>query len=147
MPFSEGIGYLSSLYLEVWGPYIGLIDGQATDVQPPQETQTRQLFSSWTRHTAFLLLFSNCKGVCVCVCLWVHGERQGEEGRREKEKKSNNRCFLAVHKNAATVHKMVHYLSTVYHYVVDKSMALTVMILFYSKHKALRQSPCLLWRL
>lgn len=66
-----------------------------------------------------------------------------EGGNREQEK---NRCSLAVQKNAVTVHKMGHYPSTVYHYVVDKSMALTVMTLCYSKHKALRQSPCLLWR-
>lgn len=68
-----------------------------------------------------------------------------EEGKREKKNNNNNRCSFAVQKNAATVHKMGHYPSTVYHYVVDKS--LTVMTLCYSKHKALRQSPCLLWRL
>lgn len=77
----------------------------------------------------------------------VGGERKVLEEEEEERKKNNNRCSLAVQKNAATVHKMGHYPSTVYHYVVDKSMSLTVMILCYSKHKALRQSPCLLWRL
>ncbi|KAK5605872.1 hypothetical protein CRENBAI_004667 [Crenichthys baileyi] len=45
------------------------------------------------------------------------------------------------------LYKMGHYPSTVYHYVVDRSMALLAMTLCYSKHKALRQPPCLLWRL
>ena len=83
---------------------------------------------------------------------WGGEGGRGERVRRRRKekgkgKKNNNRCSLAVQKNVATVHKMGHYPSTVYHYVVDKSMALTVMILCYSKHKALRQSPCLLWRL
>lgn len=92
------------------------------------------------------LLFFNCfQTARVSVCL-VGGEVWVEE-EKGKKKKNNNRCFLAVHKNAATVHKMGHYPSTVYHYVVDRSMALKVMILCYSKHKALRQSPCLLLRL
>lgn len=45
------------------------------------------------------------------------------------------------------LYKMGHYPSTVYHYVVDKSMAVLAMTLCYSKHKALRQPLCLLWRL
>lgn len=82
-PFQE-VGYKSSLYLEVWGPCIGLIDGLATDVQPPQETQTRQLFSSWTRHIAFLSLFSSCKDVCV----WVWRERFKRRRRRKETEKN-----------------------------------------------------------
>lgn len=136
--------YLSFLYLEVWGPCLGLIDGAATDVQPPQETQTRQLFSSWTRHIAFLVLFSNCEDACVGG--WGEGGLRGG-GNKEGKQKHNNRCSLAVQKNAATVHKLGYYPSTVYHYVVDKSMALSAMTPCYSKHKALRQSPCLLWSL
>lgn len=104
-------------------------------------------------------MFSNCKdasvcaSVCVCLCGWREGGLRGGGGggggwiEWRKKKKHNNRCSLAVQKNTATVHKMGHYPSTVYHYVVDKSMALSVMTPCYSKHKALRQSPCLLWRL
>lgn len=81
------------------------------------------------------------------MCRAGGGEREVYEEEEEGKRKKNNRCSLAVQKNAATVHKMGHYPSTVYHHVVDKSMALTVMALCYNKHKALRQSPCLLWRL
>lgn len=79
-----------------------------------QETQTRQLFSSWTRHIAFLLLFSNRKHVWVRG--WGEGCWRGRGGgggggkRRRKEggksKKNNNRCFSAVHKTTATVQEM-----------------------------------------
>lgn len=83
----------------------------------------------------------------------AEGGLRGGAGRKVRKERggnnnnNNNRCSLAVQKNAATVHKMGHYPSTVYHYVVDKSMALTVMTLCYSKHKALRLPPCLIWRL
>ena len=63
-----------------------------------------------------------CVRVRLCMVLGQGGLRGG--GRKERKKKK-----LAVQKNAATVHKMGHYPSTVYHYVVDKSMALTVMAL------------------
>lgn len=83
------------------------------------------------------------------MCGWGEGGLGGGGGRKERKQNNNNRWFFffAVLKNAATVHKMGHYPSTVYHYVVDKSMALTVMTRCYSKPEALRQSPCLLWRL
>lgn len=64
-----------------------------------------------------------------------------------KKNQTKNRCTLADQINVTTVHKIQAIIHPVFHYCVDKSMALTVMTLCYSKHKALRQSPCLLWRL
>lgn len=143
----SGAEYLSSLHLKVGGLCTGLIDGQSVDVHPPQETQTRQLFSIWARHIAFLLLFPNCWDDGVPEGCGGGGLRGGAGGGKKKPHNNNNRCSLAVHKNAVTVHGMAHYPCIVYHSVVDKSMALTVMTLCYSKHKALRQSLWTLWRL
>lgn len=61
--------------------------------------------------------------------------------KMNKKRTITNACRPSI-KPAATVHEMGHYPSMVYHYVVDKSMSLTVMILRYSKHKALRRSRC-----
>lgn len=77
------------------------------------------------------------------MCGWVGGVEDAEE--EEEEGKVQQQMLLGCpRKNAATVHKMDHYPSIVYHYVVDKSMALSAMTPCYSKHKALRLSPCLL---
>lgn len=83
----------------------------------------------------------------MCECVLVVGPQGAEDGAEEEEEENEQKrtitdaCRPSI-KTAATVHEMGHYPSTVYHYVVDKSMPLTVMILRYSKHKALRQSRC-----
>jgi len=89
----------------------------------------------------FLYCFQTAR-MCVCVCVCMERGRFKRRRRKERDKAKHNRCSLAVQKNAAILHKMGHYPSTVYHCVVDKSMAMSLMALCYSKHKAHRLPAC-----
>lgn len=112
-----------------------LIDGPATDVRTPQETQTRQLFSSWTRHIAFLVLFSNCEDVGGWRVVWEQDwneEKKRESGTKQMLLDGPEKCSYCT--RWAIIHPQCI------------TMLLTNQWLCwpwrcYSKHKALRQLP------
>lgn len=89
MPFSGGTGYLSSLYLQLWGPCIVLIDG-------PNHwcaTARRHKPDSFLVAEQDTLLFFYCFQT-ASMCGYAGGERdtgEGEEVKGEEEEDGKGR--------------------------------------------------------